>query len=185
MQARWSPRCQGRECLIKFLENADKQSGETGATSAGALEGKGQAVINLAEGSEQTESGLVFKRGFKEHEDDGAVASKRRVEVVMETSVGTTNFSDDLFHQLLEIRVSQSSGSKSVWSPSFLLDQAPGEIFQSESDTEMYKRLTRSQMAKVSLRLASIMNFSVLDASFSESRLSNLEMENLRLQKEG
>lgn len=74
-----------------------------------------------------------------------------------------------------------------MWSPTYLLDQAPEEIFQSNSDTEMYKKLTQSQMAKaaktLSLRLDSITNFSVLDASFSESKLSGLEMENRRLQE--
>lgn len=157
-----------RKGMLKFLENASKPVEEIGTTSADARKGKGQAVINLAEGLEITENDLVLKRGLDDLEDDGVVASKRRVDMVMEASMGMPDLPDDLFHQLLGSLVPQSSGSKSVWCPSFLLDQAPCDTFQ--SDSEMYKKLTLSQMAKVaetlSLRWASMMSFSVIDAFF-------------------
>lgn len=174
--------------MLKLLENTDKQTEEAETISAGARIGKDQVVINLGDGSEQTKSGLVYnKRSLDEHEDDRVVALKRRVDVVMETPVDLPDPSNDLFNQLLGSQVPQPPDSQSVWSFSFLLGQAPGESFHCGSDADLHRKLTRSQVANVakalSLRLASLASFSMLDVSFSESKMNSLEMENQYLKQ--
>lgn len=110
-----------RKAMLKLLENADRQTEGIGTTSVDTRK-KNQTVINMGDGSGKTESGLILKkRGSTENDDEGVVASKRRVDVAMEASSDHTGSSEDLFHQLLGSRVPQPPDSQSVWSSSFLL----------------------------------------------------------------